>query len=148
MFQAERGQSDPMNVDAINSLAWKSENDHRVHETAVSSAVETIFRETALVPSHHPIAMARSANRASHGPRVLAKERLKKMRNGKSKGRSSGSKSAKVSYESKSSKTGLSGLDNPKAKSSQETLESPQTCHTLLTLTFFIWRWMRSWRVV
>ena len=69
-----------MNVDAINSLAWKREDDHRVHETAVPSAVETIFRETALVTSHHPIATARSANSASDGPRVLAKERPKKMR--------------------------------------------------------------------
>ena len=53
---------------------------HRVHETVVSSAVETIFRETAQITSLYAKAMARKANRASHGPRVLAKERANKVR--------------------------------------------------------------------
>ena len=46
----------------------------------VSSAGETIFRETALIMSHHARAIARKANRASHGRRVLAKARAKTVR--------------------------------------------------------------------
>ena len=56
-------------------LARETEKDHRVHETVVSSAVETIFRGTASITPGHAKAMARKANRASQGPRVLAKER-------------------------------------------------------------------------
>ena len=51
---------------------------HRVRAVGVSSAVEHIFNETAM----HARALAsnRLANRASHGPRVRAKERVKRTR--------------------------------------------------------------------
>ena len=58
-------------------LARESESDHRVHETVVSSAMETIFRDTALLMSHHAKAMARKANRASHCPRSAGKGKSK-----------------------------------------------------------------------
>ena len=58
-----RGQSGPMDVDAVNSL---------------TSAVEHIFIETAMhAKATASIHLAR-ANRASHGPRVRAKERVRK----------------------------------------------------------------------
>ena len=71
-----------MDVDAINSLALgtrKKATGHQVHEMVVSSAVETIFRKTAMSTSHHAKAMARRAHRVSHGPRVLVKDRSKKV---------------------------------------------------------------------
>ena len=52
----------------------------RVYKTVVSRVVETIFRETAFVMSHHAKATTRKANRASHGPRVLAIARASKVR--------------------------------------------------------------------
>ena len=61
------------------------------------------------------------ANRASHGPRVKAKERVKRTK-GKSKGRSKGTKSAnqgaKGLHKGKTSKTDLSGLENSKSETS------------------------------
>ena len=64
----------------------------------VLSAVEHIFNETAM----HGKALASNrlarANRASHGPGVRAKERVK-MHKGKSKGKSVGTKGAKGSHK-------------------------------------------------
>ena len=91
-------------------LAREREKDHQVHETFVSSAVETIFRETALLTPHHTKATARKANRASHGPRRLATERAKKVR--EVENLSEKPKGPRVPKEQgKNSKTGLSGLE-------------------------------------
>ena len=109
------GQSDPMHVDAINSLASVKSKRWLV----VSSAVETIFKETALLMSHHAKATARKSDRESHGPRVLANERAKKVR-----------EMAKVSYKGRCSKTGVSGFAILKSETSQETQELAQTYHT------------------
>ena len=46
----------------------------------VSNAVETIFTMTALPTSHHAKTTARKTNRASHGPRMMAKERANKVK--------------------------------------------------------------------
>ena len=56
------------------------EKGHRALEMVVSSAVELIFKETAMLTQPHARAMTRKANRASHGPRGLAKERTRKVR--------------------------------------------------------------------
>ena len=52
---------------------------HRVHWAVVSSAVELIFKETVIFTKPHTKATARNANTASHGSRVLAKERARKV---------------------------------------------------------------------
>ena len=49
--QVSRGQSDPMDVDAVNSLSSGKEKGHRVHEMVVSSVVEHNFNETAMHPN-------------------------------------------------------------------------------------------------
>ena len=49
---------------------------------------------------------------------------------GKSKGQSKGTKGAKGSHKCKTSKTGLSCLENSKSETSSETQESAQTCPT------------------
>ena len=46
----------------------------------VSTAVATNIRDSALLTSHHAKATASKVNRASHGPRVLAKARANKVR--------------------------------------------------------------------
>ena len=66
-------------------------------------------------------------NRASHGPRVRAKERVKRTsENPKS---IKGTKGAKGSHKGKTSKTGLLGLENSKSEKSSETQESAHTRH-------------------
>ena len=52
------------------------------------------------------------------------------MGDGRSKGKSRGSRSAKGSYKGNTSKTGLSGLEKPKSETSSETQESAQVCHS------------------
>ena len=49
---------------------------------------------------------------------------------GKSKGKSKGTKGAKGSHKGKTSKTGLSGVENSKSEASPDTQESAQTCAT------------------
>ena len=66
-----RGRSDPMDVDAVNSLSLLAkEKDHRVRVMGVSSAVVRIFNETAMHVKAQASNRMAKANRASHGPRV------------------------------------------------------------------------------
>ena len=105
---------------------------HQVHETVVLSAVELIFQETAMFTSLHTKAMARKVNRASFGQKVLAKERFTKVtKKEKTPPKiSKGSKSADGSCKGKTSKTGLSGLENPNSETCSDTQESAQTYHS------------------
>ena len=73
----------------------------------VASAVDLIFKEIALLTQRHAKKMATKANRARRGPRVLAKERARKVSE-RYQEKSKGSKSAKGSYTGKTSKTGFS----------------------------------------
>ena len=80
-----RGHSDPMDVDAINSLSrLPKEKDHRVRAMCVVSVVEHIFNETVMHAKAQASNRLAKANRVSHGPRVSphsqAKARVKKTR--------------------------------------------------------------------
>ena len=76
-----RGHSDPMEVDAVNSLSCLAkEKGHRVSVMCVLSAVEHMFNETAMYARAQASNRLAKANRASHGPRVRAKERVKRTR--------------------------------------------------------------------
>ena len=103
----------------------------------VLSAVEHIFDETALQARSPASNRLAKANRASHGPRVKAKERVKRTME-KSKGQSKGSKGAKGSCKGKTSKTGISGLENLKSETLSETQESAQMGHVCTTDTSWI----------
>ena len=71
----------PWDVDAVNSLSrLPKEKDHRVRAMGVLSAVEHIFNETAMHARAQASNRMAKANRASHGPRVKAKERVKRTR--------------------------------------------------------------------
>ena len=75
------GHSDPMDVDAVNSLSrLAKEKGHRVRVMGVFSAVEHIFNETAMHARVQASNRLARANRANHGPRVRAKERDKRTR--------------------------------------------------------------------
>ena len=108
-----RGHSGPMDVDAVISLSSGKGKGSSSPRDGFLSAVEHMFNETAM----H--ARARASNR-----------RASKENKGKSKGRSKGTKGAKGSHKGKTSKTGLSGLENSKPETSSETRESAQTCTT------------------
>ena len=78
-----RGHTDPMDVDAVNSLSLSrlaKEKGHRVRVMGVLSAVEHIFNETAVHARAQASNRLAMANRASHGPRVRAKARVKRTR--------------------------------------------------------------------
>ena len=82
--------------------------------------------------SSHAKAMARKANRPSHGPRVLANERARKVRDtGNPKEHSTGSSMVKqrfvqgCTFENRSI-----CLENLKSETSSETQVSAQTYHT------------------
>ena len=68
------------------------------------------------------------ANRASHGPRE-GKNNSKES-TGYSKGTKSANQGAKGFFKGKTSKTGLSGLENSKSEARSDTQESAQTCPT------------------
>ena len=80
-----RGHSDPMDVDAVNSLSRLAEQKgHQFRAMSVLSVVEHIFNETAMHAKAVLSNRMAKANRASHGPRVSfhsqAKVRVKKTR--------------------------------------------------------------------
>ena len=74
------------------------------------------------------------ADRASHGPRVGAKARVQKTMKNPRENLKEPKLRTKVPeasiHKGKSSKTGLSGLENPKSEASSETQESAQTFTT------------------
>ena len=105
------------------------EKGHRVRVMSVVSAVEHIFNEIALHARAQASNRLARANRASHGPRVRAKKREKITRE-KSQGISKGTKGAKGSYKGKTSKTGLSSIENSKSEISSDIQESALTCPT------------------
>ena len=58
----------------------------------------------------------KGTHRASHGPRVKAKERVRRAR--QTENPKENPKSSNGSYKGKTSKTGLSGLETPKSETS------------------------------
>ena len=75
----------------------------RLHEMVVSIPFEQILNETTMhakaTASNHLV----KANKSCHGPRVIAKERVRRERENP-KGKSKGSKCAKGPYKGKTSK--------------------------------------------
>ena len=97
--------------------------------TSCTSAVEHLSNETAMHARTQASNRLARANRASHGPRLRAKARVKRT-GGKSKGKSKGTKGAKGSHKGKTSKTGVLGLENSKSDASSKAQESAQTYTT------------------
>ena len=125
-----RGHSDPMDVDAINSLAsgtgkgsgssssrdgrFKCGGAHLQRDCNVHASTQRQWqeRQTEQVMVH----------------KVLAKERARKARGTEnSKDHSKSPKVPQVRTRVQTSKSGSSGLENPKSERSSETQESAQT---------------------
>ena len=75
-----RVHSDPMDVDAVNSLSSGKEKKRSSSPSGVVSAAEHIFNETAMHARTQASKRLAKANRASHGPRVRAKVRVQRTR--------------------------------------------------------------------
>ena len=75
-----RGHSDPIDVDAVNSLSSAKGKGSSSPRDGCLSAVEDICNETAMHARAQASNRLARANRASHGPRVRAKERVKRTR--------------------------------------------------------------------
>ena len=125
-----RGHSDPMDVDAVNSLSLLAkEKGRRVRVMGVSSAVEHIFNETAM----HAKALASNrlarANRASHSPRVRAKEGGKRTRENPKESPKE-PKVPRAQTRVKHRKLVFQVLRTRNQRQSSETQESAQTCTT------------------
>ena len=108
--------------------------------------MEHIFNETATqarTPASNRLA---KAIRASRGPRVKAKERAKRTVENPKDSPKEGSKGAKGSCKGKTSKTGMSGLENMKSVTSSGTLESAQMGHVCTTDTSWsLDEWNDGW---
>ena len=94
----------------------------------VLSAVEHFFNETAMHAKAQASNRMAKANRASHGPRVSphsqAKARVKQTRRNPKENPQEPkvrTKCQKLYTKGKTSKTGLSGLENSKSEASSET---------------------------
>ena len=135
-----RGHSDPMDVDAVNSLSrLAKEKGHRVRVMGVLSAVEHIFNETAMHARAQASNRMVKANRASYGPRLSPDSQAKgkgKENKGKSKGKSirnlksAKSRCQRLTHGQNTQKAGLSGLVPPdnSETSFRKWQESAQTC--------------------
>ena len=107
---------------------------HPVHEMDVSRAMEHIFNETAMHAKGNQSSWKGKQSKSWSKSEGRGNSKESK---GESKGKSKGSKG---SYKGKTSKTGLSGLENPKSETSSETQESAQTYHTDNSHTDNSWR--------
>ena len=123
-----RGHSDPMDVDAVNSPSSGKGKGHRVCVMVFKCCGAHFQRDCNA---------RKSTGKKSSGKGKQSKSWSKsegkgksKDNKGKSKGKSNGTKGAKGSHKDKTSKIGLSNLENSKAEISSETQESAQTCPT------------------
>ena len=124
-----RRHSDPMDVDAVNSLSsGKSKGSSSARDGCFKCGAAHFQRDRNA---------RKNTGKQSSGKGKQSKSWSKsegqgksKDKKGKSKGKSKGTKGAKGSHKGKTSKTGLSGLRNAKSEASSETQESAQTCPT------------------
>ena len=108
-----RGHADPKDVDALNSLAsgtGKRKGSSSPRHGCVQCGGAHVQRDCHVHVTPRK-GNGKKGSRANHGPRVLTKERARKIWEiDNPKGRSTGSKSAKSSDKGKMSNTGSSGL--------------------------------------
>ena len=122
-----RGHSDPVDVDAVNSLSCG-------RGKGSSSPCDGCYK-CGGAHFQRGCNVRKSTGKQSSGKGKQIKSWSKsegkgnsEQNKGKSKGKSKGTKGANGSHKGKTSKIGLSGLENSKSEMSSETRESAQTC--------------------
>ena len=119
--------SDPMDVDAINSLS-SDKGSSSPRDECFKYARAFFQRDCNAVMVQISSRLTRT-DRASHDPRVKIKRGVKENKK-ISRRKSKGIKDTKHTYKGKSSKTCFSDLENSKSEIWSETLESAQICPT------------------
>ena len=127
-----------MDVDAVNSLSSAKEKGHRVRVMGVSSAEDHIFNGTAMHERTRASNRLARANRASHGPRVRAKVRVKRTRENP-KENPKEPKVPKARTRASHRKTGLSGHEKLR---NQGQVQKLKNLHRHVPLTPFMERWL------
>ena len=122
----------------LSRLAW--ENGRQVRAMGVVRAVVHIFNEIAMhawAQASKRLAKDKQSKSWSKSEPSHSGKGKRKEHNGKSKGNSKGTKSAnqgaKGLHKSKTSKTGLSSLENAKSETNSGTRESTYVCTTDLS---------------
>ena len=118
-----RGHSDPMDVDAVNSLSCCKGKG--------SSSPREGFFMCGGAHFQRDCNARKGTCKESSGKGKQSKSWSKSEGKGESKehkGKSKGTKGSEGSHKGKTSKNGLSGLENSKSETSSETQESAQTC--------------------
>ena len=111
------------------------EKGHRVRAMGVLRAMQHIFNETAMHARTLASKRLAKAIRAIHGPKVRAEARVKETRENPKENPKEPkvrTKVPKAYTKAKTSKTGLSNLENLKSEASSETQESAHLSHGTL----------------
>ena len=128
-----RGHSDPMDVDAVNSLSSGKGKGSSSARDACCKCGGAHFQRDCNAPKSTGKQSSGKAKQSKSWSKSEGKRKSKE-NNETSKGKSKGTKGAiqgaEGSHKGKTSKTGLSGLENSKSETSSETQESAQTCPT------------------
>ena len=128
-----RGHSDPMDVDAVNSLSsgeGKGSSSPRDGCFKCGGAYfqrECNARKSTGKQSYGKGKQSKSRSKSEGKGKSKENKRISK---GKSKGTKRANQGAKASHKGKTSQTGLSGLENSKSEACSGSQESAQTCPT------------------
>ena len=121
------GHSDPMDVDAVNSLSCGKGN-------GSSSPRDGCVNKCGGAHFQRDCNARKNTGKQSSGKGKQSKSWSKSEGKGRTRENpqenSKGTKGAKGSHKGRTSKTGLSGLENSKSEASSDTQESAQTCPT------------------
>ena len=122
-----RRHSDPMDVDALNSLSSREGNGSSSPRDGCFKCGGAHFQRDCNARKNTGKQSSGKGKQSKSWSKSEGKGKSKENK-GKSTGKSKGSKGAKRSQKGKTSKTGLSGHENSKSETSSETQESAPTC--------------------
>ena len=123
------GHSDPMDVDAVNSLSSGKGKGSSSPRDGCFKCGGAHFQRDCNARKNTGKQSSGKGKQSKSWSKSEGKGKSKENK-GKSTGKSKGTKGAKGSHKGKTSKTGLSGLENSKSEASSDTQESAQTCPT------------------
>ena len=134
-----REHSDPMDVGEVNSRQV-TEKGHQVRAMGVKKCGGTHFQRDCNASENTGKPSSGKGKQSKSWSTSEDKGKINQ-NNGKSKGQSKGSTGAKGSCKGKTSKTGISGLENVKSETSSETQGSAHMGHVCATDTWIHGEW-------
>ena len=115
-----RGHSDPMDVDAVNSLSSGKGTGSSSPPNGCFKCGGALFQRDSNARKNTGKQLSGNGKQSKSWSKSEGKGKSKENK-GKSKGHPKGSKGAKASCNGKTSKTGMSGLEKLKSEASSET---------------------------